>query len=303
MQDVSREHLMIAPLGSGSKGNSTYVGTRQRGVLIDAGLSAKQVFLRLEMAGLGDAVIEGVFVGHEHSDHIGAARVLQRKLRKREGSAANCWMTRGTYEGAHPRCRPEEVDWLEAGEAVSTGSFLVTGIPSPHDTVDPVVFVVAYGGLRAAVLTDMGRSTNMIEDALRGVDVALVEFNHDRDMLLDGHYAWALKQRVLGPQGHLSNDQAGELVERGSSARLQHLVLAHLSADNNTPTSARQAAEAALRRAGNAHVSVHVAPQDTPLLPPPVVYAQQRPTDQPAPARQPHKGSLEDEDPQISLFA
>ena len=265
------ETLMVVPLGSGSKGNCIYVGSAQCGVLVDAGLSAKQTILRLEAAGLGHAIIEGVFVGHEHSDHIGAARVLQRKLSARCGREVMFWMTRGTYDGAHTRCRPDRVSWLTPGTPVTTGALSVEGIPSPHDTVDPVVFVITHGELRAAILTDMGRTTQALEDALRHVDIALVEFNHDREMLLNGHYSWPLKQRVLGPEGHLSNAQAADLVARGASKRLKHLILAHLSADNNTPAAALAAARDALQRAGCTDVSVQVAPQDTAMASPPVV--------------------------------
>ena len=297
MQSASNSYLLVQPLGSGSKGNSTYIGTRERGVLIYAVLSAKQTLGRLAESGLGDSLIEAVFIGHEHSDHIGGARVVQRKLQKKFGHGVPFWMTRGTYYGAPERCRPEVGGWLVSGVPVETASFSVLGIPSSHDTRDPVVFVVDAGELRAGVFTDMGRTTKAVEEALGTVDVALVEFNHDREMLINGHYAWPLKQRVLGPQGHLSNAQAAQLVERAASPRLKHLMLAHLSEDNNTPKAALVAAREALQRVGLADVEVRVAPQCGPLLPGAIV-GQETPARDERPKPAPSTQSA-----QINLFA
>jgi len=137
----------------------------------------------------------------------------------------------------------------------------------PHDTADPVAYTVCIGDIRIGVITDLGRSTRLIERQLSSLDVAVLEFNHDVEMLLSGEYPWRLKQRVRGAHGHLSNDQAAALVADTASTKLKHLVLAHLSQDNNRPELAMEAAQSALSTAGATHVTVQVATQREALDP------------------------------------
>ncbi|MFT4625698.1 MAG: phosphoribosyl 1,2-cyclic phosphodiesterase [Myxococcota bacterium] len=259
-----RHDAILAPLGSGSRGNCTYIGDDTRGVLVDCGLSARQTLLRLEAAGLGAVRIEGVLVTHEHGDHVAAARVLSDRLERRQGHTVPFFMTRGTAGALRDRVRPKELITIQSGRRFRVGSLEVEPFTVPHDTCDPVAYTVKVGDTVAAVVTDLGRSTRLVEQQLARCSLALIEFNHDLGMLMDGPYPWALKQRVRGRHGHLSNAQAAELVRRAATPRLEHLLLAHLSDDNNEPAVAREAAEAALHGAGLRGVTVTVAPQDRP---------------------------------------
>lgn len=258
---------IVATLASGSRGNCTYVGDDRRGVLIDCGLSTRQVLARLAEIGLGDVEIEGVLLTHEHADHVGAARVLDARLEARQGRPAPFHASRGTLVGLDARCRPRAVVETRSGQPFRLGAFTIEPYTVPHDTRDPLAYLVEHRGTTVGVITDLGRATRLVERQLSRMDVAVVEFNHDVEMLLDGSYPWSLKQRVKGPHGHLSNEQAAELLRVGASDRLQHVVLAHLSEENNRPDLALETAVGALRDVGRAGVTVSVAGQDAPLPP------------------------------------
>lgn len=256
----SHASVVVAPLASGSRGNCTFVGTRRSGVLIDCGLSARQIDRRRAALGLDRAVIEAVLVTHEHADHVGAGRVLSARLTAAQGAPVPFYMTKGTRSAVPPQCLPDRRVRVVPGESIDIGPFRVDPFLVPHDTAEPVAYAVEVAGSRVAVITDLGRSTHLVQTVLAGVDVAVVEFNHDLQMLLDGGYPWPLKQRVKGPHGHLSNEQARDLVRNGVGGRLRHLVLAHLSEQNNRPDLALAAAHEALPAGSTA--SIHVALQD-----------------------------------------
>ena len=265
-----RRDLTVAVLGSGSKGNSTWVGDGSAGVLIDCGLSTRQVLKRMEAVGLGDAPIDGVLITHEHSDHVGGARVLCDRLRRRYGRAVPFYMTAGTLRGTHPRSRPDAVEEIVPGQSFRVKHLEVDPFSVPHDVRDPVAFRVGLDGVWAGVITDLGRPTNLVERKLASLRVAVLEYNHDQERLLDGPYPWHLKQRIRSAHGHLSNAQASELLlcalQRQSP--LQHLVLAHLSDENNTPALARAACAEAVERGGRTGaVELLVAEQAKPMRP------------------------------------
>jgi phosphoribosyl 1,2-cyclic phosphodiesterase len=255
------QDVVVATLASGSKGNCTFIGDHRRGVLVDCGLSTKQILLRMEQLGLGDARIDAVLLTHEHNDHVGAARVLDDRLFKRQGERVPFHLTAGTDMGLPKRVRPTTLVRVASGDAFQVGAFTIEPFTVPHDTRDPVAYAVQLGDLRCGVITDLGRSTRLVERMVSQMDVCVLEFNHDVEMLMDGPYPWRLKQRVRGHHGHLSNGQAAALLRQGASAKLRHVVLAHLSDDNNEPDVAREAAEQALHDIGLSRCKVHVAEQ------------------------------------------
>lgn len=267
MHALQHHDVLVATLASGSRGNCTFIGTHEEGLLIDCGLSTKQIFKRMAELGLEDTRIRGILITHEHADHVGAARVLDNALQKRLGRRIPFYMTEGTRNGLHKRCVPSTILPVRSGRAFQVGTFMVEAWTVPHDTLDPVAYAVNVGGTRAGVITDLGRSTRLVERQLGSLDVAVLEFNHDLDMLMQGAYPWRLKQRVRGAHGHLSNAQAAEVLRRGATPRLKHLVLAHLSDENNTPRAAMRAAEEALHASAAQHVTVHVAEQTTAVGP------------------------------------
>jgi phosphoribosyl 1,2-cyclic phosphodiesterase len=256
-------------LASGSRGNSTYIGDGHAGILIDCGVSTKQILTRMEALGLKNAPIDGVLVTHEHSDHVGAARILSNKLKKKTGKCVPFFMTRGTSEGLRPNVIPEAIELIEPGEQFKIRHLSIDPFMVPHDTRDPVGYRVCSGVVWAGVVTDLGRSTNLVERKLRSLSVGVVEFNHDVERLIAGTYPWSVKQRIRSSHGHLSNQQAADLLSQalpGSS--LKHLILGHLSERNNTPALAFAKAAGVLNTHGVVgEISLRIGHPKTPLPP------------------------------------
>jgi len=252
--------LIVVNLGSGSVGNCTYVGDGTYGLLIDCGVSTKQVFARLQQALGPDAPIDAVFLTHEHSDHIAAAAILDRRLEKRQGRRIPFFSTGGTGRRIRSKYLPRSLRLIEGGRPARVGGLTVSAFEVPHDALEPVGFRVEVQGVVTVVLTDLGHAPESVATELQDATVALVEFNHDDQLLLTGPYSWSLKQRVGGLEGHLSNAQAEGLIVRGASDKLRHLILGHLSQENNTPALALAAAKRALRaRSDLSDVEIQVA--------------------------------------------
>lgn len=268
MPTLFHHDLVVAVLGSGSTGNATYIGDGRHGLLVDCGLSTRQLRARMAEVGLEGAPIDAVLLTHEHSDHVGAAAVLDRALHRETGRRVPFHLTAGTRRGLHERCVPTDLREVSAGRAFPVGPWTVEPVAIPHDTAEPVAYTVQIGALRVGVITDLGSTTPRVERQLASLDVAVLEFNHDEAMLRDGPYPWALKQRVGGRWGHLSNEQAGAMLAGAAAAgRLRHVVLAHLSEENNTEHLAREVAERALHRAGRRDLTLAVGRPREPIAP------------------------------------
>ena len=268
MTTLFSRDVQVAVLSSGSKGNCTYIGDGNSGVLIDCGPSTKQILSRLEQVGLGDAPIDAVLVTHEHSDHAGACRILCNRLEKERGKAVQFHMTPGTASALKPQMTPKYLTHIQAGRDYRIGHLVIDPFRIPHDTSDPVAFRVGVGERWVGVITDLGRPTTLVSQKLASLSVAVLEFNHDVEMLLDGPYAWPIKQRIRSSHGHLSNEQAATLLEQSVGPNLEHVVLAHLSDENNSPEKALQKAAQALHGAqASNRVALHLALQDKPLAP------------------------------------
>lgn len=259
--------VVVCVVSSGSSGNCTYVGDGHAGVLIDCGLSTKQILSRMAEAGLADAPLNAVLVTHEHSDHVGAAWVLSRHFAK-HGKPIAFYMTEGTAQGIEQKGRPDGVEHVRPGTEVAIKHLRAECFPVPHDTKEPVGWRVHLGGVTVGVVTDLGRPTKLVADKLSGCDVAVLEFNHDEEMLMNGRYPYSLKQRIKSNHGHLSNRQSQELLAAGLSQRLKTLVLGHLSEENNTPALALAACRATLTDAGVlGEVAVHIGSQRSAVAP------------------------------------
>ena len=237
-------------------------------MLIDCGLSTKQILARMKASGLEDAPINAVLVTHEHSDHAGSCRILCNKLEKMYGKAVPFHMTPGTAQSLKPQVVPHCLETIEAGQQFRVGHLVVDPFRIPHDTLDPVAFRIGVGERWVGVITDLGRPTTLVSQKLKSLSVAVLEFNHDLEMLLEGPYAWPVKQRIHSSHGHLSNEQAGTLLAESVGPHLEHLVLAHLSDENNSPDKALHRAAMALHEAkATAQVKVHLAQQNQALDP------------------------------------
>lgn len=252
--------LRIVTLGSGSHGNATLVQLGSTRLLVDAGLSAGELSRRLHAVGVRPGDVDYLLLSHEHHDHARGAERFSRVHR------VPVVCGRATLEGMN--VSPVHLGgWtpLPVGRELALGRVRVLAFPVPHDAAEPVGFVLESEGVRFGTVTDIGHATTLVIEHLRGCDALLVEANHEDQMLQDGPYPWQLKQRVGGPLGHLSNDEAAALLERVVDARCQLVVLAHLSEQNNSPPKALQAAARALRRAGRSEVRLRVAAPDRPV--------------------------------------
>jgi phosphoribosyl 1,2-cyclic phosphodiesterase len=303
-------------LASGSKGNSTVVTGGRTRILVDCGLSCRELFRRMKLAGEEPETLDAILITHEHADHVNGVAVTARKLGIpvyfTEGThrAWTRWLTprrQMTYAQWLEQCRKQaaerqaEVDaaaqegeadetdlladsgpispgmaqiaaaeaqaeaadpappagqkdpaWLpaveyfQAGQPFSLGDISVSPFTIPHDAADPVGFVFQAEGVRMAFATDLGYIPPNVKAQLAGVDLLLLESNHDLEMLRDGPYPWSVKQRVLSRVGHLSNEAAAEFLENSYDGQAAYVILAHLSESNNLPALARVTAERAL---------------------------------------------------------
>lgn len=237
------------PLFSGSSGNSTYMGTATEGILIDCGMSAKQLNLALEEAEIAPHTIRAVFITHEHIDHIRGLRVFAKKY------GCPVYASPGTLKQLLQMGQLDGVtDYRPIGEAgVELQTMRITSFPTSHDAAESVGYRIEFADGRAAcVATDTGMITPAILQGLRGADLVLLESNHDPRMLRYGPYPAPLKARIASELGHLSNTDcaaaAVHLLENGTA----RFVLGHLSRENNTPETAREATLAALTADGGA---------------------------------------------------
>jgi len=250
--------LRICVLGSGSSGNSIYVASERTQILIDAGLSGREIERRLAAIGVDVRRIDAVCVTHEHDDHRAALAALQR----RHGLAL--YGNAGTIEAIEREERLRGLTWnvFLTGSPFRAGDLIVEPFSVPHDSYDPVGFVVRNGPSRAGIVTDMGMPTGLIRERLRHCGAILLESNHDEQMLRDAARPWSLKQRVAGRQGHLSNRQAGELLAEVAGPELRSVFLVHLSAECNRPELAAGAVRAALAERGHGGVEVKLTYPD-----------------------------------------
>jgi phosphoribosyl 1,2-cyclic phosphodiesterase len=228
-------------LGSGSEGNGLVVESGSTRILVDCGFRVNETVLRLARHGIEPESLSAVVVTHEHADHIGGVPRFAARF------DIPVWLTYGTLFTVNGRF--DDVRVIRAFD--SDGAFLVgdievTPIPVPHDAREPVQYIFGDGARRMGLLTDIGMSTPHVIGSLSGCDALVIECNHDPRMLADGDYPHSLKQRIASRQGHLANDDAADLVRAMDCSRLQHLVAAHLSKQNNTVDLARGALAAAV---------------------------------------------------------
>jgi phosphoribosyl 1,2-cyclic phosphodiesterase len=292
-------------LASGSKGNSSVITTGQTSILVDCGLSCRETFRRMRLAGEEPEKLSAIVITHEHQDHVGGVAVTARKLKIpvyfTEGTH-RAWMRwlsprrQMTYaqwielcgkqaaeraaEAATDNSEPDEndladgsenngsiaaadsapadpperreptwlpaVEYFQAGQPFEIGNIAFSPFTTSHDAVDPVGFVFTAEGIRMGYATDLGYISPNIRDQLKNLNLLLLESNHDLEMLRDGPYPWAVKQRVLSRVGHLSNEAASKFLEEDYDGKAAYVILAHLSEINNLPDLARLAAERAL---------------------------------------------------------
>jgi len=239
--------LYISSLNSGSNGNCYYIGNRHEAVLIDAGISCRETEKRIDRSGLSFNKIKAVFISHEHSDHIRGAEFIARKHQ------IPVYISHGTLQNSRLNLSENLVSHFTADTPVTIGSLVVNAFAKLHDAAEPHSFTVSGNGITIGILTDIGVVCDNVVANFRKCHAAFLEANYDEEMLENGRYPLFLKNRIRGGQGHLSNIQALELFKSHRPEFMSHLLLSHLSQDNNDPILALNLFA---KHAGDTHISL-----------------------------------------------
>ena len=255
-------------LASGSSGNAALLVTEKTRILIDAGLSMKELARRAEIAGEDLAHIDAILITHEHTDHVAALPVLARQISPPNGKTArlraSIYLSRLTAPSIDwGESRPSRVEEFQAGAAFQIGDVEVQSFSIPHDAVDPVGFAFEAQGVRIGIATDLGYIPESVKFHLRHTDLLLLEANHDLDMLKVGPYPWSVKQRVMSRVGHLSNSAMADFLTEDLDSSTHRLVLGHLSEHNNHPAIVQVMASQSLEQRG-LRTSLTIAEQRRP---------------------------------------
>lgn len=232
--------MKVCSIASGSSGNCIYVGTEKTNILIDAGISRKRIVEGLHSIGVEPEQLDGIFVTHEHSDHIQGIPMMAKQFE------VPIYATGGTLDQICEKdkkniIKRENLFQLYADQPVGMGDMQIMPYKMSHDAADPVCYTVEADGQKVSMATDLGVYDDYIVDHLEDSDVLLIEANHDISMLEAGHYPYPLKRRILGEWGHLSNEDSGRLLCSLMGDHLKYAFLAHLSKENNYPALAYEA--------------------------------------------------------------
>lgn len=251
--------VRICVLGSGSRGNSTWIATETTCLLVDAGFSKKETYARLAAVGERAERCAGIVISHEHVDHISGLRKLARDLK------VPVWISDATHDAIRWDGKITCFEHFSPGRKFAVGDLEVTPFLIPHDAVEPVAFTVEAQGIKIGVVTDLGYIPDLVKHHVRGCHCLVWESNHDLDMLKVGPYPWFVKQRVMSRHGHLSNRATAQFLSEEFDGAAQVLVLAHLSETNNHPEIARLTAVEALgQRPSGGAPELHLATQNEP---------------------------------------
>ena len=235
--------VKICILASSSAGNSAFVATDRTRVLVDAGISRREIGRRLAAIGEDVTRLDAVLVTHEHSDHTSGLAAIA----KGSGGRTPVYLTHRTAPCLEWGESLPPLEKFQAGCAFTVGDFDIQSFTIPHDAVDPVGYTLCAQGIKIAIATDLGYMPDSLRIHFRDTDVLLLESNHDLEMLRVGPYPWPVKQRVMSRRGHLSNEVAATFVRHQLDTRVSTLILGHISEHNNHPELVRRMAETALR--------------------------------------------------------
>ena len=221
--------LFITSLNSGSNGNCYYIGNETEAILVDAGISCKEIEKRLLRLNLNIRIIKAIFISHEHSDHIKGVSVFSKKHQ------IPVYITKRTLDNGRIALEKHLVIHFEGQEKIQIGNLYITSFPKRHDACDPYSFSISWNELNVGVFTDIGSPCSNLITHFKKCHAAFLESNYDTDMLVSGNYPYHLKRRISGGNGHLSNAQALEIFQTHRPSFMKYLFLAHLSKNNNCP--------------------------------------------------------------------
>ena len=251
-------------LFSGSSGNASFIKAGDTRILIDCGGSGTQIEAALKEMGEEPSELDFIFITHEHIDHIKGAGILSRRY------DIPIYATRGTWQGMISRLGKISYDnifYIQGGVPFAANDAVVMPFSTPHDANESVGFTIEHNGSRVSVATDIGIMNRTVYDNIKKSDIVLLESNHDVDMLMNGPYSYELKMRILSRLGHLSNDLCAKTSAHLLTEGVKHIVLAHLSSDNNRPDAAYTASENSILSTGakiGRDITLEVAPRYTP---------------------------------------
>jgi phosphoribosyl 1,2-cyclic phosphodiesterase len=221
--------LTLCAIASGSNGNCYYIGNDHEAILIDAGISAKQTVARMRERMIDPDKVKAIFISHEHADHTCGARVLSKKLN------IPVYVTSRTYVAMYGHQKPLSPRFFNPGTEIRVGELSIFPFLKNHDAAEPCSFRIACNGIQTGVLTDIGAACENVMQHFNLCHAVFLESNYDEKMLWEGRYPWPLKRRIASEHGHLSNDQAFDLLKEYAGSQLQTVFLSHLSAENNKP--------------------------------------------------------------------
>lgn len=250
-------------IASGSSGNCIYVGNESSGLLVDAGVSCKNILENLRNIGVCTGSIKGILVTHEHSDHMKSIGAMSRKLNIPIYANSNTWQA---LDGCVGKVKAENIRIFETGKEFCLDDICVSPFSTSHDAAEPVGYTFTFGTEKLGLATDLGYFSETVKEALRGSVFVMLEANHDIEMLKVGSYPYFLKRRILGEFGHLSNEASGnaacELVDMG----VKQIMLGHLSRENNFPELAYETVRGIMEKKGivvQEDVTLDVAPRSS----------------------------------------
>ena len=245
--------VTLCNFASGSSGNCTFLSTGSAHILIDAGISARRIRGHLREMGLDFEDLDGVCATHEHGDHVSALPQLNGRY------GVPIYGNAGTIQSLAHKEKFRDLHWkvFTSGQPFEIGDIVLQPYSIPHDAFDPVGFVIDAHGFRVGFATDIGLPTRLIRYQLKGCHVLILEANHDRILLDESDRPWSLKQRIAGRQGHMSNEEAADLLKDIAGPELQRVYLAHMSRDCNQQELAESCIRATLKTMERHDVEIH----------------------------------------------
>ncbi len=244
--------MRMCSIASGSSGNCIYAGSDTTHILVDVGISGKKTVQGLEKLGVKPEDLDGIFITHEHADHINGLGVMARKY------GIPVYGTKGTLDAIRRTSSLGKIDEslfqeIEADTKITVKDMTLNPMRISHDAAEPVAYRIIHGKKKIGIVTDLGCYNDYTVECLKGMDALLIEANHDVNMLQVGPYPYYLKQRILGKRGHLSNELSGQLLGRILNDHMQTVILGHLSRDNNLPELAYETVRVEIAMADNAY--------------------------------------------------